>query len=74
MKEKDMKFEQAMARLEEIVKELEQGSFTLDESLAAYEEGIGLLRLCTAQLENAQAKVTVLRRREDGTLTESDFS
>lgn len=53
-------FEQAMARLEEIVAELESGSLGLEESLKIYEEGIELTRFCTAQLEEAEKKITAL--------------
>jgi len=53
-------FEQAMARLEEIVAELERGHLGLEESLKIYEEGIELTRFCTTKLEDAEKKIKAL--------------
>ena len=69
-----MNFEQAMSRLEEIVRSLENGSATLDESLKLYEEGIGLVRTCSAKLDEAEAKIKLLNVTADGVSGESDFS
>ena len=49
MAEKEMTFEAAMARLEEIVRALEGGSAGLDASLGLFEEGISLVKLCNAK-------------------------
>ena len=51
MAEKKVTFEQAMARLEEIVKQLEQGDAPLEDALALFEEGTRLMKKCTTQLE-----------------------
>ena len=56
MKE-EMSFEVAMKRLEEIVATLEEGSVSLDASLAAYEEGVALVRLCQDKLNDAEARI-----------------
>jgi exodeoxyribonuclease VII small subunit len=53
-------FEQTLARLEEIVHLLEEGSLGLDAALGRYEEGIGLLRTAYELLENAQRKISLL--------------
>ena len=58
--EKDMSFEEAISRLEEIVDSLETGSLTLDESLKKFEEGIRLSRLCNKKLLSAHQKVEKL--------------
>lgn len=63
---KKIEFEAALARLEELVRSLEEGSATLDASLAAFEEGIGLVRLCTDKLNAAEQKVKVLIETETG--------
>lgn len=63
---KNIEFEAALARLEELVRKLEEGGATLDESLAAFEEGIGLVRLCTEKLNAAEQKVKVLIETESG--------
>ena len=61
-----VKFEQAMARLEAIVGELENGDLPLDESLRIFEEGIRLSRNCLKVLEDAERKVEVLIQDKNG--------
>lgn len=51
-----MNFEQAIARLEEIVKILENGDVALNESLSLFEEGIALSKFCEAELKNIEGK------------------
>jgi len=55
-----LSFEAAMAGLEKIVRELETGEISLEESLARYEKGIGLLKRCYAQLRQAEQKILLL--------------
>ena len=55
-----MKFEEAMAKLEETVKKLEGRETTLDESMELFEEGVKLSRVCQQLLSEAQMKVTKL--------------
>jgi exodeoxyribonuclease VII small subunit len=66
------KFEDAMARLEQIVHALEAGNLSLDDSLRAFEEGTSLLRLCTRRLEEAERRIEILVR-EDGELKTQPF-
>lgn len=54
------KFEVAVEKLEGIVRKLESGDLTLDESLKAFEEGIGLARTCENLLQEAKGKVEKL--------------
>lgn len=61
-----VKFEQAMARLEAIVGELEKGELPLDESLKIFEEGIRLSKNCLKVLEEAERKVEVLVQDKNG--------
>lgn len=61
-----VKFEQAMARLEAIVGELEKGELPLDESLRIFEEGIRLSKSCLKVLEDAERKVEVLVQDKNG--------
>jgi exodeoxyribonuclease VII small subunit len=61
-----VKFEQAMARLEAIVGELEKGDLPLDESLKIFEEGIRLSKNCLKVLEEAEKKVEVLVQDKNG--------
>lgn len=74
MKEKKtMNFEGAVSRLEEIVRAMEEGKLSLDDSLAAFEEGIGLVRFCNGKLDSAEQRVRILLAGEDGTVTEEPF-
>ena len=61
-----MRLEQAMARLEAIVGELEKGDLPLDESLRIFEEGIRLSKSCLKILEDAERKVEVLVQDKNG--------
>ncbi len=58
--EKTPSFEQALAELEGIVDVLERGETTLEESLAAFERGVGLTRLCQQALDTAEQRVRIL--------------
>ncbi len=53
-------FEEALERLEEIVRRLEEGEIGLNEALARYEEGVKLLRRCYDLLENVERRIEVL--------------
>lgn len=62
----EMKFEEALKKLEKIVQDLEDGDLPLDESLEKYEEGIRLSKVCARKLEAAKKKVELLLKSEDG--------
>ena len=70
--EKEIVFEDALARLEEIVKALESGNAPLDSSLALFEEGVGLVRLCSSKLDKAESRIKILVSGESG-MTEQDM-
>ena len=57
---KPKSFEQALAELEEIVRALEAGELTLEESLARYKSGVGLLQSCYSQLREAEQQILQL--------------
>ena len=61
-----VKLEQAMARLETIVSELEKGDLSLDDSLKIFEEGIKLSKTCLKMLDDAERKVEILVQDKDG--------
>jgi len=67
------KFEEALKKLEELVKKMEAGDLTLDESLKAFEEGIRLIRFCTRKLDETERKVEILLRDEQGDMTAVPF-
>ena len=52
-----MTFEEALARLETIVRSLESGTAPLDQTLKLFEEGTALVKLCTGMIENAEQRV-----------------
>jgi len=61
-----VKFEEALARLEAIVNELERGQLPLDDSMRIFEEGMKLSRTCLKMLEDAERKVEILIKDKDG--------
>jgi exodeoxyribonuclease VII small subunit len=56
-------FEGAIAELESIVKKLEDGDLTLEQSLVLYERGVQLSRFCHARLEDADRRIELLTER-----------
>jgi exodeoxyribonuclease VII small subunit len=69
----EKKFETALARLEEIVRDIEQGDLPLEQSLKLFEEGIKLSRLCNTRLEEAERKVEVLLKDKAGNVNATPF-
>ena len=69
----DMKFEEAMSRLEEIVRSLESGSAPLDKSLELFEEGVALVKMCNSKLDNVEQRIKILAKNESGEVIEKDF-
>lgn len=65
-KTEKMNFEEAMAKLEEIVKNLEKGDLPLDKAMTSFEEGVKLSKVCLDQLEKADRKVEILLQGRDG--------
>ena len=59
-------FEQALAKLEQLVTELEQGQPSLDLSLKKFDEGIQLAAFCGQKLAEARRRVDLLLCNEDG--------
>ncbi len=59
------KFEDALEKLENIVREMEAGEMPLDSALKSFEEGIRLIRFCSAKLEETQRRVEQLLEKEN---------
>jgi exodeoxyribonuclease VII small subunit len=72
MASRKARFEESMKRLEEIVCELETANLSLEESMAKFEEGVKLGKICRELLEKAEARIKVLVEDEAGTLREED--
>lgn len=60
MQETDLTFEQALQELEKVVQQLESGELSLEQSLALYERGMALAKLCEGRLDEAEQKVSQL--------------
>lgn len=58
----ELKLEEALKRLAEIVKSLEQNEGALEESLKLFEEGVSLTRACHSKLTEAERRIEVLSR------------
>ena len=65
--QQDPSFEDALKRLEEIVRTLERGEAPLDQSIELYQEGDRLKRHCEARLKAAQARIEQIAFGSDGT-------
>lgn len=66
-------FEKSLARLEDVVRRLEQANLTLDDAMKLFEEGVQLSRECQKQLEEAEGRVEILLKKADGRLTAVPF-
>lgn len=73
MAKEEISFEQAVKRLDEIVKGLERGDVSLSDSMIMFEEGTALIRRCTGLLDAAEQQVIRLKKGEDGAPTELPF-
>ncbi|MBA7509735.1 Exodeoxyribonuclease 7 small subunit [subsurface metagenome] len=70
----EMKFEEAISRLEKIVQQLEEGEKSLEGSLKLFEEGIKLSKFCSGKLEEAKKKIEILTKSEKGELAAKPFN
>jgi len=61
----DIKYEEAIKQLEEIVLKLENGSASLDESISLFEKGTKLVSVCSNKLKSAQQKITLLTKENN---------
>lgn len=61
----DIKYEEAIKQLEEIVLKLENGSASLDESISLFEKGTKLANVCSNKLKSAQQKITLLTKENN---------
>lgn len=62
----EIKFEEALKKLEKIVDDLERGDLSLDEALKKYQDGIELSRFCSQRLESAKKKIDLLVKNKKG--------
>ncbi len=67
------KFETALKKLEEVVRRLEDGDLSLDDSLKAFEEGVKNAAFCARKLDEAEKRVELLLKQKDGTFVKEEF-
>jgi len=70
---KELKFEQALDKLENTVKEMEEGSIPLDKSLKLFEEGVKLVKFCSVKLREVEKKVEILKKDVNGVAHKEPF-
>lgn len=73
MAKKKPSFEEALTQLEEITERIEKGEIGLEESIAHYERGMGLVKQCRDILTKAEHKIQQLQEKSDGTLGTKPF-
>jgi len=71
--QQNKKFEVAMAELEGVVEQLESGDLPLEDSLAAFEKGVGLVNYCNQKLTEVEKKVELLVKDKEGKLQLKPF-
>jgi exodeoxyribonuclease VII small subunit len=64
----ELKFEEAIADLEQVVELLESGDLSLEDSLATFERGVGLVRFCNQKLSEVEKRVELLVKDKEGQL------
>lgn len=67
------KFETSLHKLEEVVKKLESGELSLDDSLKAFEEGVKHAAFCARKLNEAEKRVELLLKQKDGAFVREEF-
>jgi len=73
MKTKTTTFESALKKLEETVDKLEEGSMPLDEALNSFESGVRLSRECNKFLKNAEQRIEIILKNENGEYDQKEF-
>ena len=68
-----LSFEKSLEKLEGLVKRLESGELSLEDSIQAFEEGVRLAQHCGKKLDQAEKKVEILLSAKDGAVTKEPF-
>ncbi|HUY55850.1 MAG TPA: exodeoxyribonuclease VII small subunit [Candidatus Nanopelagicaceae bacterium] len=69
----DLDYESALGELDQVLANLEDGRVALEDAMALYERGVGLVRRCASLLDGAEKRVTELAAGPDGALEETPF-
>ena len=70
---KELKFEQALDKLENTVKKMEEGDVSLDKSMELFEEGVKLVKFCSIKLREVEKKVEILKKDVNGIAHKEPF-
>lgn len=73
-RKKQIDFEDKIEQLETLVEELEEGNLGLEDALKSFEKGVKLTRECQLALQNAEQRVRVLDKKDDGGVVETTFT
>ena len=73
-KKHEVKFEDAVKKLEEIVNNLESKDIPLEDSIKLFEEGMKLASFCNKRLDEAERRINVVMKGKDGKLVEEGFN
>ncbi|MBS4539983.1 exodeoxyribonuclease VII small subunit [Clostridium sp. D2Q-11] len=73
-KEKEVKFEEAISQLEDIVDRLETGDLTIDSAIDEFKKGIQLYNKCYKKIEETEGKIKLILEDGEGIVKESDFT
>jgi len=68
------KFKEALEELEKVVEQLESGELSLEDSLAAFEQGVKLVRYCNQKLTEVEKKIELLVKDKEGNLKLKPFA
>ena len=71
--EQKLSYEQALERLSQIIRAMENDKIPLEESLALYEEGVAIVRRLSAELDQAERKIKILQQNAQGEIVAFDF-
>ena len=69
----DKSFEESLAELEKIATEIEKGDFGLEQAISEFEKGIKLSKECSEKLDDAEKRINILVKNENGEMTEEEF-
>lgn len=72
-RKKELEFEEALQRLEEIVDKLEEGEVPLSQAVKLYEEGLRLSKVCLKQLNEAELRLKKITKNLDGSFTVEEY-
>ena len=72
-KKKEERFEESIQRLQAIVERMEKGDLPLEEAMESFTEGVRLVQSCHQKLEQAESKVQMLMKDQEGTWTAVPF-